>query len=194
MSRPCAIEGCVRPYFGRGWCNMHYARWRRHGGPSIKLTGHGLPLEQRILRFFTPSERCWLWTGNLADGYGQIRANGSMRYAHVVMYELEVGLVPAGRMLDHQCHVRHCVRPDHLRVVTNKQNLENLVGANRNNRTSGVRGVTWHRASGKWVAQIGHNYQRFHIGSYETIADAEAAVVAKRNELFTHNDADRIAS
>lgn len=187
----CSFEGCEKPYFGRGWCNTHYARWRRHGGPAIKLTGHGLPLEQRIRRFFKEGQGCWLWTGNKSDGYGQLRANGTMRYAHVVMYEIEVGPVPEGMSLDHRCRVRHCVRPDHLRPVTTKQNMEHLGGPNKNNRSSGVRGVTWHKPSGKWTAVVGHNYKKYHVGSFETVAAAEAAVIAKRNELFTHNDADR---
>lgn len=27
----CAIPGCKRKYFARGWCNTHYARWYRTG-------------------------------------------------------------------------------------------------------------------------------------------------------------------
>jgi hypothetical protein len=170
---------------------MHYARWRRNGGPAIRVTGYGLPLAQRIERFFARGEGCWLWTGNTSDGYGQIKTSGAMRYAHKVMYEMQIGPVPEGLFLDHICHVRNCVRPDHLRVVTTKQNLENLAGANRNNKTSGVRGVSKHKATGKWIAQTCHNYQKIYVGIFDTIEEAEAAVIAKRNELFTHNDADR---
>lgn len=27
----CSIDGCEKPVLGRGWCNMHYSRWRRWG-------------------------------------------------------------------------------------------------------------------------------------------------------------------
>jgi hypothetical protein len=27
----CAVEGCVKDAFGRGWCAMHYYRWLKHG-------------------------------------------------------------------------------------------------------------------------------------------------------------------
>lgn len=30
---PCAIDGCEKPVLGRGWCSMHYGRWRNHGDP-----------------------------------------------------------------------------------------------------------------------------------------------------------------
>jgi hypothetical protein len=28
-NRRCGEPGCDKPYFGRGWCSMHYAQWRR---------------------------------------------------------------------------------------------------------------------------------------------------------------------
>ena len=27
----CQVEGCDRQAFCRGWCTLHYARWRKHG-------------------------------------------------------------------------------------------------------------------------------------------------------------------
>lgn len=27
----CSAEGCDRPCVSRGWCQMHYCRWRKHG-------------------------------------------------------------------------------------------------------------------------------------------------------------------
>ena len=34
---PCAVEGCGMPTKSRGWCSVHYTRWRVHGDP-IALT------------------------------------------------------------------------------------------------------------------------------------------------------------
>jgi HNH endonuclease len=31
--RLCGVEGCGKPARQRGWCSMHYARWRKHGDP-----------------------------------------------------------------------------------------------------------------------------------------------------------------
>ena len=34
----CAIEDCDRPAKSRGWCNMHYLRWRANGDPTVSQT------------------------------------------------------------------------------------------------------------------------------------------------------------
>lgn len=31
MKKTCQVEGCSKPVNARGWCSMHYERWRLHG-------------------------------------------------------------------------------------------------------------------------------------------------------------------
>ena len=36
-----------------------------------------------------------------------------------------------------------------------------------------------------------HDGRRYYVGRFDTLAAAEVAAIAKRNELFTHNELDR---
>lgn len=140
---------------------------------------------------------CWLWRGSIAGtGYGNLKIGepGERRndYAHRVSYELNVGPIPPGLIVDHACMVRECVNPSHLRLATVKQNNENLPGARSTSR-SGVRGVHQH-PNGRWYAYVIHCRKRINLGGFDDLDEAEAAVVAKRNELFTHNTLDRKTS
>lgn len=33
----CQVDGCSNPKRARGWCNLHYARWRTHGCVDVSL-------------------------------------------------------------------------------------------------------------------------------------------------------------
>lgn len=66
---------------------------------------------------------CWLWTGALTKGYGQLTRNKTHTYAHIVAFNMLVGAVPQGLQLDHLCRRPTCVRPSHLEPVTRRDNL-----------------------------------------------------------------------
>lgn len=151
-------------------------------------------LENFTTRFWArvkKTDSCWIWTGYVRkDGYGYVGMGKKQYVAHRVAYEITGHVIPEGMDLDHICHNRACVRPDHLRPATRKQNNENMSGAYKNSK-SGVRGVSWQK--GKWRVQVGHNKELHHVGYFTDLEEAKAAAIAKRNELFTHNDMDRAA-
>lgn len=68
---------------------------------------------------------CWVWTGSAANrGYGSIHHEGRNGYLpHRLSYELLVGPIPDGLVLDHLCMNRRCVNPKHLEPVTNRVNI-----------------------------------------------------------------------
>ncbi len=120
--RTCSIEGCERRHYGRGWCDMHYQRWRKHGDPLWAPPTPSARFWENV--DLEGPDGCWLWTGTTNGvGYGQLWVEGRRVYAHRFSYELLVGLIPAGLQLDHLCRVRHCVRPDHLEPVTRRENI-----------------------------------------------------------------------
>jgi hypothetical protein len=58
--------------------------------------------------------------GERNNGYGMLYRHIS---AHRLSYELLVGPVPEGLVLDHLCRNRACCRPDHLEPVSRGENV-----------------------------------------------------------------------
>lgn len=66
---------------------------------------------------------CWTWIAARNHyGYGQFWKDGKPQYAHRVSYEHHKGPIPDGFQVDHLCRVRNCVNPEHLEVVTQREN------------------------------------------------------------------------
>jgi len=137
---------------------------------------------------------CVIWGGNrsgYAPGqYGKLNYGGKRLFAHRAAYELKHGPIPEGMRVDHLCHVRLCVNPDHLRLATQKQNQEHRKDANYNSLT-GSRGITFDKGRSKYRVRVKHNYKEIHVGRFDTLEEAEAAAAKARRQLFTHSDKDQ---
>lgn len=115
-----------------------------------------------------------------ADGYIGVKIGRRYYLAHRVAWLLVHGDWPKGH-LDHINGDRADNRMANLREATHAENLHNR-GRNKNN-TSGYKGVSLHRSTGKWDARIMVNRKQVYLGIYETQEDAHAAYTSAAAKL-----------
>ena len=70
---------------------------------------------------------CWEWQGPTSGngrggGYGRMSLYGQTVAVHIVMFVNFFGYIPSKKQIDHKCTNRICCNPDHLEMVTHKQN------------------------------------------------------------------------
>ncbi len=126
-TRVCSVDGCDQKFFSKTFCKAHYARNYKYGDPLKGGPRQGRSDSERFEALLTRNgdSDCWEWVGTLnASGYGRFRFRGSGAYlAHRASYEMHVGEIPDGLVIDHLCRNRSCVNPDHLEPVTDRENL-----------------------------------------------------------------------
>jgi|ERR1035437_6160 hypothetical protein len=107
----------------------------------VLMDTHELPA-RLVKKYEIQEDGCWLWVAAKdRGGYGVVRFNGKACRAHRVMYELLIGPIPDGLVIDHLCKVRACVNPVHMEPVTIAENT--------------FRGTIYIRKA-EWAASITH--------------------------------------
>ena len=104
-----------------------------------------------------------------STGYRRIRIGGRLYRAHRLVWLWHNGF-DAEHILDHIDKDKANNNINNLREATQVCNLRNT--EIRSDNRSGVKGVSWHKASSKWRAQIMVRGKPIHLGSYHEMFDA----------------------
>jgi len=117
------------------------------------------------------------------NGYRRIRINGRDHLAHRLAWLIHTGENPS-LQIDHIDMNKLSNRMSNLREATSGQNHRNVSTPKHN--TSGIKGVSRDRKSGKWRAQIQVEGVQLYLGLFRSIEDAAEVVKAARSRL--HGD------
>ena len=70
---------------------------------------------------------CWLWQGfKNPEGYGKLKYNQKMYYAHRFIYQLDNENIPEGLFLCHKCDTPSCCNPVHMFLGTHQDNMDDM--------------------------------------------------------------------
>lgn len=123
----CSVSGCSKHARARGYCSLHYRRWRRLG--TTELDSY----RRKSQRFFfevamkssggieTP---CVLWPFPLGkNGYGRVAYECKTYNTHRLACILKKGPPPTPKhQAAHLCGVKHCCHPGHIIWATVAEN------------------------------------------------------------------------
>ena len=111
-------------------------------------------------------------------GYCRVGFKGRIIPYHRIIWVLLNGDIPAGMEIDHIDGDRINNNISNLRLVTRRENLQNLA----KHRSGRLVGCCYHKLARKWRAQIQVNGKRKHLGLYETEQEAHGVYLKALGE------------
>lgn len=118
---------------------------------------------------------------NKATGYAEVCILGRSILVHRLIWAIVYGYDPRAD-IDHRDLCRSNNRLMNLREATRSQNSMNR--SMRSDNKSGIKGVHWHKATGKWAATICVNGKGTHLGTFLTLEDATEARRAASAKVY----------
>ena len=187
--KKCKVEGCNGKHCAKGYCNKHYYQMKRCGKVTtrnrldpneiIKYDDHaeivlydnyGIEKSRTLIDLDDVDKvKDYKWCILSASGYVSTNIKGlNMRLHRFIMD------CPEDMVVDHINHDRLDNRKSNLRICTRQQN-------NMNRKCAGI---TYHKTTGKWIAQIAYNHNHMYLGSFDKKEDAIQARKQAEIEYF----------
>lgn len=97
-------------------------------------------VKDKFLASVKKTKTCWLWTGlTLGGGYGRFRQDEKSKeiYAHRWAWTNFKSVIPEGLQVLHKCDTPGCVKPAHLFLGTQKDNVRDMIAKGRDVRLKG---------------------------------------------------------
>lgn len=177
----CKEIDCENRHYARGWCVMHYARWKRHGDPLFtKYEMHGYSNHPLYRVWQDMKERCYNKNDTSYENYGErnITICNEWKNGFKAFIEWALPLWKKGLLID-RINNNGNYKPSNCRFVTCKESNFNKKLLQKNN-TSEYRGVTYRKEVKRWQAQIMVNGKSKYLGLFNF---AKKAALAYNNAV-----------
>ena len=112
--------------------------------------------------------------------YWKVGVNGKIIYLHRMIFLMHYKYLP--QFIDHIDGDSTNNHIQNLRAATHSQNIAN--GKFRNNNTSGYKGVSYRKDTGKWNASVMVNGKNISLGCYVDKEEAYKAYITGSKKYF----------
>jgi hypothetical protein len=154
---------------------------------GIRKPGH--PLRYLMFAFVNAKNRCKPTYKQHKDYYDR---GIEFKFASLQEWVDELGLRPTSEHSVDRIDNYKGYESGNVRWATKSEQMSNkrartvLIGRKQANNTSGYLGVSWHKKSGKWAAQVKKDRKTYFCGCFTDVIEAAKARDKKSLELFGH--------
>lgn len=97
---------------------------------GVEMRGPGFKenelTKEILLERASQSNECWTWKSLTINNYGVISINGSTLKAHRAAYRVWKSKIPKDKIVRHKCDNKRCIRPNHLELGTQQENVNDI--------------------------------------------------------------------
>jgi hypothetical protein len=175
--RVCSIVGCGVATEARGYCEKHYARLRKHGDPLVvtRVVGENRTKNPLYKAYHAMLDRCKNPNNTAYAYYGGRgikvckRWQGTQGFSNFLE---DVGEKPKNLTLERRDNNKGYNPKNCYWADRSQQQYNQRISVTN---TSGHKGVSLYKATGRWSAYLHINKKRVHLGYYKTIKEAVKA-------------------
>lgn len=112
---------------------------------------------------------------NPTTGYCMVWVCDSRYAVHRVIWEMFNGPLPSSdTVVRHINNIKTDNRIENLRIGSQQNNIHDMTRDNikRKDNKTGIIGVHWHKAAGKWAATARYNGKEYHLGTFSNFFEA----------------------